>query len=161
MADTPNDGTPLAALIDHTILKPDAREDDIRRFCDEARRHGFRSVCINGVHVPLVASLLAGSEVRTCAVVGFPLGAMSPAAKAAEAADAVAAGAAEIDMVLNIGALKDGRLYAVRDDVAAVRAATRGAVLKVIIECCLLDDNEKSAACRIAAEAGADFVKTS
>ncbi len=154
-------GHALAQLIDHTILKADATEAQVAQFCDEARTHGFRSVCINSVQVPFVAGRLRGSEVRVCAVVGFPLGAMLPAAKAAETAAAVAAGATEIDMVIGIGALKDGRHDAVRDDIAAVRAACYGAVLKVIIECCLLDDDEKRIACRLSVEAGADFVKTS
>ena len=160
MAETPS-GPALALLIDHTILKPDATEAQVRQFCDEARTHGFRSVCVNSVQVPLVAELLRGSEVRVCAVVGFPLGAMLTAAKAAETAAAVAAGAQEIDMVIPVGALKDGREAVVQADIAAVRAACPDAVLKVIIECCLLTDDEKRAACRASVAAGADFVKTS
>ncbi len=151
----------LAQLIDHTILKPDATEAQVAQFCDEARTHGFRSVCVNSVWVPFVAARLRGSDVRTCAVVGFPLGAMLTTAKAAETAAAVAAGATEIDMVIGVGALKDNRHDAVRADIAAVRAACPNAVLKVIIECCLLSDDEKRAACRLSSEAGADFVKTS
>ena len=154
-------GHALAQLIDHTILKADATEAQVAQFCDEARTHGFRSVCINSVQVPFVAGRLRGSEVRVCAVVGFPLGAMLPAAKAAETAAAVAAGATEIDMVIGIGALKDGRHDAVREDIAAVRAACPGALLKVIIECCLLDDDEKRIACRLSVEAGCDLVKSS
>ncbi len=154
-------GHALARLIDHTILKPDATEAQVARFCDEALDHGFRSVCVNSVHVPFVAARLRGSEVRVCAVVGFPLGAMPSAIKAAETAAAIAAGAEEIDMVIPVGALKDGRHDAVQADIAAVRAACSGAVLKVIIECCLLTDDEKRVACRLSAAAGADFVKTS
>ena len=154
-------GHALALLIDHTILKADATEAQVARFCDEALTHGFRSVCVNSVQVPFVAGRLRGSDVRVCAVVGFPLGAMLSAVKAAETEAAIAAGAHEIDMVIPIGALKDGRHDLVRDDVAAVRAACPGAVLKVIIECCLLTDDEKRAACRLSAAAGADFVKTS
>jgi deoxyribose-phosphate aldolase len=151
----------LAGLIDHTILKPDAKQTDVATFCDDARRYGFRSVCVNPIHVAFVAARLAGSDVRTCSVVGFPFGATTPEAKATEAAGAVANGAKEIDMVIAIGALKDGRIDAVRDDIAAVRAATSGAVLKVIIEAAMLTDDEKRIACRLAKEAGADFVKTS
>lgn len=151
----------LAPLIDHTLLRADASQTEVRRYCAEAAEHRFASVCVNPVHVGLVAAALAGSGVRTCSVVGFPLGASTSADKAAEAANAVSNGAGEIDMVLDIGALKEGRLDAVSADISEVRAATRGVVLKVIIEACLLDDEQKRAACRIAAEAGADFVKTS
>ncbi len=157
----PLTGRALACLIDHTILKPDATEAQVSRFCDEAREHGFRSVCVNSVQAPFVAGLLRGSGVLACVVVGFPLGAMPPAVKAAETAAAVAAGAQEIDMVMAIGALKDGRHDAVRADIEAVRASCPGVVLKVIIETCLLTDAEKRIACRMAVEAGADFVKTS
>ena len=151
----------LAPLIDHTLLKPEASEAELRRYCAEAREHGFASVCVNPIHVPLVAGLLRGSAARTCSVVAFPLGATTPADKAAETANAVRNGADEIDMVIAIGALREGRADAVRDDIAAVRAACPGRVLKVIIETCLLDDAQKRLACRLAAEAGADFVKTS
>jgi deoxyribose-phosphate aldolase len=151
----------LARLIDHTILKPDARQPEVAVFCEDARRFGFRSVCVNPIHVAFVARSLAGSDVRTCAVVGFPFGATTPAAKGAETAQAIADGANEIDMVIAIGALKDGRLDAVRADIAVVHAAARGAVLKVIIETAMLTDEEKRIACRLAREAGADFVKTS
>ena len=154
-------GAELALLIDHTILKPDATQAQIRQFCSEAREHGFRSVCVNSIHVPLVTEQLRGSEVRVCAVVGFPLGAMPSAIKVAETAQAVGFGAQEIDMVIPIGTLRDGHRDAVRADIAAVRAACPGAVLKVIIETCLLSDDEKRTACRLSVEAGADFVKTS
>lgn len=151
----------LASLIDHTILKPDAGAADIHRFCQEAVAHGFHSVCVNGVHVALVARLLVGTSVSTCAVVGFPLGAMSHKAKAAEAAIAIADGADEIDMVMNIGALKEAQINLVRQDIAAVKEACGPKLLKVIVETCLLIDDEKATACRLAEEAGADFVKTS
>ncbi|MFC0406941.1 deoxyribose-phosphate aldolase [Roseomonas elaeocarpi] len=160
-ATPPADAAALAALIDHTLLKPDATAAELRRWCDEAREHRFCSVCVNPVNVATVAAALEGSGVKTCSVVGFPLGAALPEIKAAETAAAVRDGADEIDMVINIGALKDGQLDAVRDDIAAVRAACRGQVLKVIIETCLLTDEEKRTACRLAVEAGADFVKTS
>ena len=151
----------FAPLIDHTILKPDATAAQVRRFCAEATQHRFHSVCVNPVHAGLVADALACTGVLACSVVGFPFGATPSAVKAAEAAGAVADGAGEIDMVIAIGALKEGRLDAVRDDIAAVRRACGGGVLKVILETCLLTDEEKRAACRLAREAGADFVKTS
>jgi deoxyribose-phosphate aldolase len=161
MTRTPRTPAELAPLIDHTLLKADATEAELRRYCDEAREHRFCSVCVNPANVALVAGELRDSGVRTCSVVGFPLGATTPEAKAAETADAVRNGADEIDMVINIGALRDGKLDAVRADIAAVRAACPGKVLKVIIETCLLSDEEKRTACRLSAEAGADFVKTS
>lgn len=154
-------GAQLASLIDHTVLKPDATRAQIKIFCDEARLHGFYSVCVNSVHVPFVAEQLAGTAVKVCSVVGFPLGAMPSRAKAFETEVAVASGAQEIDMVIQVGALKDGRLDDVRDDIRAVRAACPNATLKVIIETCLLTEQEKRDACRLSAEAGADFVKTS
>jgi deoxyribose-phosphate aldolase len=151
----------LAGLIDHTILKPDATRAEVARLCDEAIAHGFASVCVNPVHAAFVAGRLAGSKVRTCVVVGFPLGANGAAVKAAETAAMLAAGADEIDMVIDVGALKEGDLARVRTDIDAVRAAAKDRVLKVIIETCLLTDAEKETACRIAKDAGADFVKTS
>lgn len=151
----------LARMIDHTLLRPDATEAQVRQLCDEAVEHGFWSVCVNPARVKLAATALEGSGVRTCSVVGFPFGATTPEAKATEAAQAVASGAGEIDMVIHVGALKDGRLDDVRADIAAVRAATRGALLKVIIETAMLEDCQKEAACRLAAEADADYVKTS
>ncbi|KMO16730.1 deoxyribose-phosphate aldolase [Methylobacterium platani] len=151
----------LAGLIDHTLLRADATGAEVRRLCEEALAHRLKAVCVNPVHVGPVAEILAGSGVAPCSVVGFPLGASMPADKAAEAAGAVARGAAEIDMVIALGALKDGRHDAVRADIAAVRAACRGRVLKVIVETCLLDEAQKRLACLLAAEAGADFVKTS
>ena len=158
---TTQDATALARRIDHTILKPDATAASVLAFCAEARQHGFCAVCINPVHVALAADALVGCAVRTCSVVGFPLGAMRPDIKAAETAGAIADGAQEIDMVIDIGALKDGRTDQVLFDITAVRAACSDAVLKVIIETCLLTDDEKRLACRLAEQAGADFVKTS
>jgi len=155
------DATMLAGLIDHTILAADTTGPTVSRFCDEAKRHGFFSVCVNPVFVPLAAEALRGSSVRTCAVVGFPLGATMPNVKAFEASRAIADGAGEIDMVLALGALKAGDMAHVRADIAAVRAACDGVVLKVIIEACLLSDDKKRLACLIARDAGADFVKTS
>ena len=147
----------IAKYIDHTLLKADARKEDIEKLCSEAFHNGFASVCVNSCWVPLASELLAGTDVKVCTVVGFPLGAASANAKAAEAADAVD----EIDMVINIGMLKSGMMEAVEDDIKEVRNAAKGKVLKVIIETCLLSDDEKKAACRAAADAGADFVKTS
>ena len=151
----------LARLIDHTLLRPDATEAQVREVCDEARAHGFASVCVNPIHVALVARALEGSGVATCSVVGFPFGATPSANKAAEAARAVADGATEIDMVIDIAALKDGCDGAVRDDIAAVKRACDGRLLKVIIEAVLLDDEQKARACTLAEAAGANFVKTS
>ncbi len=153
----------VARLIDHTLLKPEAGAEQIAQLCHEAREHGFATVCVNSARVPLAAELLRDSGVAVCAVVGFPLGASLPAAKAFEAQRAIAAGAAEIDMVLNIGALKDGDLATLLDDVRAVVAACheRGAVCKVILETALLTDAEKVVACVVSREAGADYVKTS
>lgn len=160
-APTPILAAELAPLIDHTLLRADAVEAELRRHCAEAVRHGFCSVCVNPANVALVARALQGSGVRTCSVVAFPLGATLSADKAAEAANAVRRGAAEVDMVINLGALREGRHSDVRDDIAAVRRACSSAVLKVIIEACLLSDEEKRTACLLSAEAGADFVKTS
>lgn len=151
----------LARTIDHTILRADATRADVAKVCREAREHGFYSVCVNPVYVPDVAAALAGSDVATCAVVGFPLGATPSAVKAAEARWVVAAGAREVDMVINVGALREGRRDEVEADIAAVREACGPALLKVIIETCLLSDAEKEAACRLAVAAGAQFVKTS
>lgn len=151
----------IASYIDHTMLKADASSALIKRYCDEAKMHHFCSVCVNTCHVPLVHKALAGSGVKTCCVVGFPLGAMSAAAKAFEAKQAVSDGADEVDMVINIGALKDKDYDAVKADIATVVAASRPALVKVIIETCLLSDEEKVKACELSVEAGADFVKTS
>lgn len=152
---------PIASYIDHTLLKTDATRDDIIRIAGEAASHGFASVCVNPCWVPLCRKLLEGTGVKVCTVVGFPLGAASSRAKAAETAAAVEDGADEIDMVINIGYLRSGMDDEVLGDIKAVREACRGKVLKVIIEACLLTDDEKIRACRLAEEAGADFVKTS
>ena len=133
----------IAKMIDHTMLKADATAETITRYCGEAREHGFASVCVNSCHVPLVSSLLKGSEVKTCCVVGFPLGAMLTGAKAYEANLSVKAGAQEVDMVINIGAVKDKNWDLVRDDIKAVVDASKPAIVKVIIETCLLTDEEK------------------
>jgi deoxyribose-phosphate aldolase len=153
----------IAALIDHTILKPDATRADIVRLCAEARSFGFASVCVNGFWVPVVADALAGSSVKVCTVVGFPLGAMATAAKSAEAEIALRDGATELDMVLNAGALKSGEFDLVGSDIRAVVEAAHasGALVKVILETSLLSDDQKVTACRLATDAGADFVKTS
>jgi len=148
-------------LFDHTILKADAGKEAVKRICDEAKEYGFMSVCVNGYYTAYVAEQLKGSGVKVCTVVGFPLGQMSLKAKAAEAAIAVEDGADEIDMVINVGALKDGLDDVVLADIKAVRNACSDKVLKVIIETCLLNEEEKVRACKLAKEAGADFVKTS
>jgi len=152
----------LSPLIDHTLLKADATGAQVEVLCGEALAHGFASVCVNPLWVPLAASLLKGSPVRTCTVVGFPLGASATRAKAFEAEVALADGAQEVDMVLAIGAAKAGDWDAVRRDFEALRSAVPApAVLKVILETCLLDEAEKVRACELAVEAGLDFVKTS
>lgn len=151
----------LAPYIDHTILTPEATVEQVAKRCAEARHYGFAAVCVNPWFVPLVAETLAGSDVMTCTVIGFPLGATTTATKAAETAEAVAAGAREVDMVLAIGALRGGCLDYVRHDVMAVVEAAAAAHVKVILETCLLTDEEKVTACRLCVEAGAHFVKTS
>lgn len=151
----------IALLIDHTTLKPDATRAAVRKLCEEAKQYGFASVCVNSCHAGFVSELLSGSSVLTCVVVGFPLGAMSTAAKAFEAAEAVRQGAGEIDMVINIGAIKDGRWEDVERDIQAVVEASHPAAVKVIIETCLLTEDEKVRACQISVRAGAAFVKTS
>ena len=151
----------LASSIDHTLLKADATEAQITRLCAEAREHRFASVCVNPRWVALCAQLLAGSGVRVCTVIGFPLGASSSAIKAAEARQAVADGADELDMVISVGDLKAGNYEFVRTDIRGVVKAAEGRTVKVIIEACLLTDEEKSLACKLAMAAGADFVKTS
>ena len=153
----------IAGLIDHTLLRPDATRDDILKVCREARKYGFASVCINPYWVPLVAAELAGSQVKVCTVIGFPLGATSTEAKVAETAAALRGGAQEIDMVQNVGALRSGDHDAVKADIAAVVEVSHraGAIVKVILETALLDDNQKMMASMLAKMAGADFVKTS
>ena len=151
----------LAKMIDHTILKADATEAAVRKLCAEAREYEFASVCVNSCHAQLVADQLAGSDVLTCVVVGFPLGAMSTAGKVAETQVAVQEGAQEIDMVINVGAIKDGRWDFVTADIAAVVEAAKPAIVKVILETCLLTDEEKVKACQASVAAKAAFVKTS
>ncbi|MFQ6075330.1 MAG: deoxyribose-phosphate aldolase [Candidatus Bathyarchaeia archaeon] len=153
----------LAKTIDHTLLKPTATKDDIVRLCEEARRYGFASVCVSPYYVPLAANLLRETGVKVCTVIGFPLGATAPEVKIFEAEDAIRRGAREVDIVINLGALKSGDYALVRRDVeGVVRAAKpKDVATKVIIEACFLTDEEKVKACTIAREAGADFVKTS
>ena len=157
----------IEKYIDHTLLKADAKKEAILKICAEAREHGFMSVCVNSCHCALVSDALKGSGVKTCCVVGFPLGAMATEAKAYEALYCVQHGADEVDMVINVGALKDGDRAFVESDIRAVVNAAhegvpgRNALVKVIIETCLLTDDEKRLACELAMKAGADFVKTS
>lgn len=148
-------------LFDHTILKADATREEVAEICREAVEHDFMSVCVNSYYTAFAAGLLAGSNVLVCTVVGFPLGQMSTKAKCAETELAVADGAEEIDMVINVGALKDQEYEAVLNDIKSVKKACGNARLKVIIETCLLTENEKIKACGLAKQAGADFVKTS
>jgi deoxyribose-phosphate aldolase len=151
----------MAHWIDHTILAPDATEAQVEPLCKEAIEYGFRSVCVNSIHLRFVAGALRGTAVKACSVVSFPFGAIPTRSKAAEAAAAVENGAGEVDMVLSVGLLRAGRLDAVREDVAAVKRACGQVLLKVIIETCYLTDEQKVLACRLSQEAGADFVKTS
>jgi len=153
----------IARLIDHTLLRADATREEIVKLCREARKYEFASVCVNPYWVSLVAAELAGSPVKVCTVVGFPLGATTTESKVAETEIALRVGAQEIDMVINVGALKSGDLETVRQDIHAVAEATHraGAILKVILETALLDDNQKATASTLAKLAGADFVKTS
>lgn len=156
------EGAALAAYFDHTLLKPEASYDQIVKLCDEAKEHKFATVCVNPYWVSEAASQLAGSGVGITTVIGFPLGASTSAIKVAETKDAIENGATEIDMVLNVGALKSGRLDAVESDVRGVAEACKGrAVMKVILEVGLLTDEEKVTASEICKRAGADFVKTS
>ena len=150
----------IATIVDHTLLKPNATQEEVTKLCAEAKTYCFASVCVNPTYVALCAQLLKGSGVKVCTVIGFPLGSSTPTVKAIEARDAIANGADEIDMVINVGALKSGNDAVVKDDIQAVRDATRGRVLKVILETSLLSDDEKVRACRMAKEVGADFVKT-
>lgn len=152
----------LNKYIDHTLLKPDATTEQIKKICDEAKKYDFASVCVNSCHAELVARELKDSGVSTCCVVGFPLGAMLTEAKAYEARLAVEKGANEIDMVINIGAAKEGDWKLVEDDIkAVVDACHPKALLKVIIETCLLTDEEKKLMCSVVARGGADYIKTS
>ena len=149
----------ITQWIDHTILKPDATQEEVRRVCEEARQYYFASVCVNSCYTRLVHEALAGTAVKTCTVVGFPLGATT--VKSLETSRAVADGAEEIDMVMHIGALKEKAYQLVRMDIESVVEASEHALVKVILETCLLTDEEKKRACETAVQAGADFVKTS
>lgn len=152
----------LAKYIDHTVLKPETPVSTVKKLCAEAREYQFASVCVNPCYAALVHEELAGSGVLTCCVVGFPLGASTPAAKAFETTDAIQNGAEEIDMVINVGAVKSGDWDLVQEDIeAVVNAAHPKAAVKVILETCLLTDEEKVRACEISKAAGAEFVKTS
>lgn len=148
-------------MIDHTVLKADTPLETVKRICDEAMEYGFASVCINPCHVAYCADYLKDSDVNVCTVIGFPLGANTSAVKAFETKDAIANGADEIDMVTNIGALKDKNYDLVRDDVKAVVEAANGTLVKVILETCLLTEDEIKKACELCVEAKADYVKTS
>ena len=163
MPPSQTDISQLASMIDHTLLKPEATTPQVEQLCAEAKRFNFASVCVNPTHVKLCARLLQGSPVRVCAVIGFPLGANLPEVKAFEAQQAIRDGATEIDMVINIGALKDKNTHLVASDIAAVvnAAHVSGALVKVIIEAALLTDEDKVIACRLAKDAAADYVKTS
>jgi len=152
----------LAKMIDHTALKPDTSREQIEKLCDEARDFNFASVCVNPTWVALAAEKLEGAEAKVCTVIGFPLGAVTTETKAFETKDAIQKGATEVDMVINIGALKDGNNELVEQDIKAVVEAAKGkALVKVIIETCLLTDEEKTRACELSVKAGADYVKTS
>ena len=150
-----------AKYIDHTLLKPDCKDENIEKLCSEARNYGFKSVCINPSYIPLCKKLLEGSDVLVCTVVGFPLGATSTYSKVEETKKAVDDGADEIDMVINISRLKEKDDAYTLNEIKAIKQACQGRTLKVIIETCLLSEEEKVRACLLAKEAGADFVKTS
>lgn len=151
----------ILGMIDHTLLKANASKQEILKLVEEAREHSFASVCVNPYWVKLASEQLKDTQVKVCTVIGFPLGASAPEAKAFETAQAVADGAGEIDMVINIGALKDGDDEAVRSDMAGVVKSAQGKLVKVILETCLLNEEEIVRACTLAVEAGVDFVKTS
>ena len=151
----------IASMIDHTLLKPEATPAQIEKLCAEAAEYHFASVCVNPVYIPLAARLLKGTGVKVCCVVGFPLGAIAPEQKAAEAASCAAMGAEELDMVIHVGAAKAGDWALVQRDIEGVVKAAAGHTVKVIIETCLLTDEEKAKACEAAKAAGAHFVKTS
>lgn len=152
----------IASMIDHTILKPEATENEIKVLCKEAVEYNFASVCVNPSMVSLSATILEGSPVKVCTVIGFPLGATTTAVKAFETEQTIKEGATEVDMVINVGKLKERDLEYVKNDIkAVVKAANGKALTKVIIETCLLTDEEKVIACQLSKEAGADFVKTS
>ncbi|MBA2873531.1 deoxyribose-phosphate aldolase [Thermaerobacillus caldiproteolyticus] len=152
----------IAKMIDHTLLKADTTKEQIVKLCEEAKQYNFASVCVNPTWVATAAELLKGTDVKVCTVIGFPLGANTPETKAFETKNAIENGATEVDMVINIGALKDGNDELVERDIRAVVDAAKGkALVKVIIEACLLTEEEKVRACELAVKAGADYVKTS
>lgn len=152
----------IAGMIDHTLLRADATQEEITKLTAEAKQYGFASVCVNPAWVSYSKEQLSGTDVKVCTVIGFPLGASTSAVKAYETQDAIANGAAEVDMVINVGELKAGNDALVQQDIeAVVKAASGKAIVKVIIETCLLTDDEKVRACKLAVQAGADFVKTS
>lgn len=152
----------IANMIDHTVLKAFTTKEDVIKICNEAKENGFFSVCINPTQIEFVKNELKGSNVKVCTVIGFPLGANTPEVKAFETKDAIAKGADEVDMVINIGALKDKNYDLVYEDIkAVVDAADKDALVKVIIETCYLTDEEKKIACELALKAGTDYVKTS
>ncbi len=151
----------ISHLIDHTLLKPDATVQDVVNLCMEAKKYSFASVCVNPCYVKTATDILSGTEVKVCTVIGFPLGATTKEVKSFEAKQAIETGADEIDMVINVGFLKSKRYELVLDDIKAVREATKGRILKVILETCYLTEQEKIKACELSKEAGADYVKTS
>ncbi|MCM3021776.1 deoxyribose-phosphate aldolase [Heyndrickxia ginsengihumi] len=152
----------IAKMIDHTLLKPEATEEQVTKLCEEAKQYHFASVCVNPTWVKLAYQLLKDTDVKVCTVIGFPLGATTPEVKAFETENAIANGATEVDMVINIGALKSKNINLVENDIRAVVEKAKGkALTKVIIETCLLSEDEKVLACELAVKAGADYVKTS
>lgn len=151
----------LNKYIDHTLLKPESTTTQILKLCEEAKKYDFASVCVNPTHIALCANALQGSDVKVCTVIGFPLGANTSATKAFETKDAIANGAQEIDMVLNIGALIEGNYELVKQDIKAVHDAANGTLVKVIFETCLLNDEQIVKACQICMEVGVEYVKTS
>lgn len=156
------DSKEIASMIDHTLLKPEATEEQIKKLCMEAKEYSFASVCVNPCNVKSAYAILKDSNVNVCTVIGFPLGANTSSVKAYEAKEAIENGAAEVDMVINVGKLKEKNYEYVKNDIKAVVEAAKGkALTKVILETCLLTDEEKVAACKLSKEAGADFVKTS
>ena len=151
----------LAAMIDHSLLRPNATLEELKKFCEESIEYGFKAVCVNPVHVAEAVRLLKGENVLVCSVVGFPFGTHSPEVKAAETKEVIRLGAQEVDMVIHIGALKEGRDKEVAGDIRAVVEASGGYPVKVILETCYLTDEEKVRGCKLAVEAGTSFVKTS
>ncbi len=151
----------LNKYIDHTLLKPESTKEQIKKLCEEAKEYNFKSVCVNPTQVSYAKELLSGSDVLVCTVIGFPLGANTSKVKAFETEDAILNGADEIDMVVNIGAIKDGNFDLVKKDIEAVVNSSNDKLVKVIIETCLLTDEEKRKLCKIVIEAEADFIKTS